>query len=190
MRPEEIPRIAHDPGTFETFYRAHVEEVQRSVARRVGDPLLAADLTAEVFLAAIDAAPSYRPARGAPGAWLAGIARNVVASERRRAGRTRRAEERAGARRLLDPDDIARMQARIDAAGAARSLYEALAELPEGERAVLELTAIDGLGPAEAAAALGIRAVTARVRLHRARTAMRRQLDADGASPLIRPMEA
>ena len=31
MRPDELPRIAHDPATFETFYREHVEAVQRFV---------------------------------------------------------------------------------------------------------------------------------------------------------------
>jgi DNA-directed RNA polymerase specialized sigma24 family protein len=50
-----------------------------------------------------------------------------------------------------------------------RELHAGLQALPEGERAVLELVAVDGLSVAEAAAALNIRQVTARVRLHRAR---------------------
>jgi RNA polymerase sigma factor (sigma-70 family) len=190
MRPEQIPRIAHDPEAFETFYRAHVEDVQRFVARRVADPHLAADLTAEVFLAAIDAAPTYRPGRGAPVAWLFGIARNVVAGELRRAGRERRAQARVEGSRLLEPDDVARLQERIDAAAQARRLHAALADLADGERAVFELVALDDLSPAEAAAALGIRPVTARVRLHRARGALREQLFDDGTNPIARPMEA
>jgi RNA polymerase sigma-70 factor (ECF subfamily) len=48
-----------------------------------------------------------------------------------------------------------------------------LQALPDGERAVLELVSVDGFTVAEAAAALGIRPVTARVRLHRARRALR-----------------
>jgi RNA polymerase sigma factor (sigma-70 family) len=189
MRPDELPRIAHDPATFEAFYREHVEAVQQFVARRVADPYLAADLTAEVFLAAIEAAPSYRSARGAPAAWLFGIARNVVSAEHRRAGRERRAHARVDGRRLLDADDIARIQGRIDAAAQARKLYAALARLPEGERAVFELFALDDLTPAETAAALGIRTVTARVRLHRARTTLRGQLF-DDDTQMTRPMEA
>src|SRR5882757_3632156 len=121
MRSEDLARIAHDPGAFEAFYREHVEGVQRFVARRVDDPHLAADLTADVFLAAIEG------------------------------------------RRLVDADDIARMQDRIDAEARRRELYAALAVLPEGERAVFELIALDDLTPREAAAVLGIRAVTARV---------------------------
>jgi len=190
MRPAELSQIAHDPAAFEVFYREHVEAVQRFIARRVADPHLAADLTAEVFLAAIDAAPSYRPGRGAPAAWLFGIARNVVCAEHRRAGRERRAQAQVDGRRLLDADDITRMQERIDAAARARDMYAALAQLPDGERAVFELVALDDLSPAEAAAALGIRPVTARVRLYRARTTLRGQLFDDDTPTMTRPMEA
>jgi len=190
MRPDELPRIGHDPGAFEAFYREHVEAVQRFVVRRVDEPLLAADLTAEVFLAAIAAAPAYRPDRGAPGAWLLGIARNLVAAEHRRAGRERRANARVEGRRLLEADDIARMQERIDAESRARELYAALDGLPEAERAVFELHALDGLSPSEAAAVLDIRPVTARVRLHRARTALRSRLAEPDAPAITRPMEA
>lgn len=40
---------------------------------------LAADLTADVFLRAIESAESYDPRLGPPAAWLTGVARNVVA---------------------------------------------------------------------------------------------------------------
>jgi RNA polymerase sigma-70 factor (ECF subfamily) len=81
------------------------------------------------------------------------------------------------------------MHDRIDAAARARELYAALAGLPEGERAVFELTALDGMSPGEAAAVLGIRPVTARVRLHRARATLRGQLFDDDTHPVTRPME-
>jgi RNA polymerase sigma factor (sigma-70 family) len=190
MRPNELPSIAHDPVLFEAFYREHVEEVQRFVARRIADPHLAADLTAEVFLAAIDAAPSFRSGRGAPAAWLFGIARNVVNAEHRRAGRERRANARVEGRRLLDADDITRMQDRIDAAARSRELYAALDGLAEGERAIFELSALDDLSPREAASVLGVHPVTARVRLHRARVALRGQLFSEETHPMTRSMEA
>ena len=190
MNPDELPRIAHDPKAFEAFYRAHVEGVQRFVARRVGDPYLAADLTAEVFLAGIDAAPSYRRDRGSPAAWLFGVARIVVASEHRRAARERRANARVEGRRLLAEDDLERMRERIDAAAQSRELFAAVARLPEGERAVLELVALDDLSVTEAAAVLGLRPVTARVRLHRARAALRRRLSDDDSPAISQPLEA
>lgn len=194
MSPDELSRIAHDVSAFEAFYREHVEAVQRFIARRLADPQLAADLTAEVFLAAVKDAATYR-GDGAPRAWLFGIARVVVASESRRSAREHRAVKQIEGRRLLEGDDIARIQERIDAAAQARSLYASLARLPDSERAVFELVALDELSITDAAAALEIRPVTARVRLHRARTTLRRQLsDDDGdedeeSTALTRPME-
>jgi RNA polymerase sigma factor (sigma-70 family) len=176
MRPHELPLIASQPAVFEDFYREHIDAVEGFVARRVGDPHLAADLTAETFLAAIHSAPSYRVSRGKPRAWLFGIAVNVVHAEYRRAGRERSANSRIEGHRLLDADDVGRLQERIDAEARSRELYAALGELPDGEREIFELFALDDLSPREAAAALGIHPVTARVRLHRARAALRRHL--------------
>jgi RNA polymerase sigma-70 factor (ECF subfamily) len=184
----ELARIGVDPDAFEEFYRAHVEAVQRFVARRVNDPYLAADLTAEVFLAAIESARTYRASRGAPIGWLYGVARNVVAAERRRAARSFAAVSRVSGRRLVDDNDIGRLEDRIDAEAAARRLYEGMDRLSEGERAVLELVALEGLGVADAGSALGIRSVTARVRLHRARRLMRDLLDDPDGPAVTAPL--
>ncbi|KAB1985990.1 RNA polymerase sigma factor [Streptomyces triticiradicis] len=172
---------ARDPRLFEAFYRSHVDAVTRFVARRVDDPHTAADLTAEIFLAALDSAHTYRPALGSERAWLYGIARNVVSSERRRVAREAERDLRFRGRRLLDADDIVRLEDKLDAESPGRRVLAALARLPEGERAVMELIAVDQLTVTEAAAALGIRQVTARVRLHRARKALR--VEADSRAP-------
>ena len=165
-----------DPDAFESFYRDHLETVRRFVARRVSDPHLAADLTADVFLAAIDAASSYKPDRGSPAAWLVGLARNVVASEFRNQARQRTLNRRIAGRRLLDADSLSRIEERIDAERETRKLYAALAQLKERDRALLELVAIDGLSVTEAAAVLGVKPGTARVRLHRSRHLVQSQL--------------
>lgn len=186
---QELARIAHDASSFEAFYRENVEAIQRFIARRTDDPHLAADLTAEVFLAAIEAAPRYREERGTPRAWLFGIARIVLAGESRRSARERRAVARVAGRRLLDNDDVARIQERIDAEAQARSLYGALGRLPDSQRAVFELVALDELSVIDTAAALGIRVVTARVRLHRARMTLRRELLDEDPSADVELME-
>src|SRR6516162_9283939 len=149
-----VRSIGTDPVAFTQFYRAHVDEVTRFVARRVADPQLAADLTAEVFLAVIEAAARYRGSVGGPRTWLYGIARNVVAAEFRRSARQRRTESLVAGRRLLDADDVDRLTEKIDAFQRVRELHGVLRALPEGERAVLELVSVDGLTVAEAAAAL------------------------------------
>ena len=176
MRPDELPRIAHDPEAFEAFYREHVEAVQRFVVRRVADPQLAADLTAEVFLAAIDAAPAYRPG---PRRSRGVAVRDRPQRRRRRApaGRPRAAAPTRGsrARRLLDADDVApHAGADRRRAAQARELYAALAA-PARRRArgVRAARARRARARPRRRAVLGIRPVTARVRLHRARTALR-----------------
>jgi RNA polymerase sigma factor (sigma-70 family) len=167
-----VRSIGTDPVAFTEFYRAHVDEVTRFVARRVADPQLVADLTAEVFLAVIEASARYRGSHGGPRTWLFGIARNVIAAEFRRTAREQRAESLIAGRRLLDADDVDRLMERIDASRQVRELHGALCALPEGERAVLELVSVDGLTVAEVASALNIGQVAARIRLHRARKAL------------------
>lgn len=183
--PGQMRSIATDPEIFEAFYRQHVQAIQGFVARRVGDRERAADLTAEIFLAAIGAAHRYRPGRGNPKAWLYGIAQNVVAIDRRRAGREQARNERLRGSALLDEGDAAEIDARIDAAARQRHLYQAMERLSETERAVLELVAIDELSLSEAAAAAGVRPVTARVRLHRARRKLRAELDSASTEPTV-----
>ncbi len=179
---EQLPRIGTDPDLFIAFYSEHLEDLQRFVARRVGDRERAADLTAEIFLAAIDSADRYRP-HGTPKSWLYGIARVIIAEDRRRSGRERAREERLRGSALLDEEEAARIDARIDAAARSRRLYEAMDRLPEAERAVLELVALDELTVAEAAAAVGVRSGTARVRLHRARRKLRAELEIAATPP-------
>lgn len=181
--------IGHDPEALERFYRQHVETVQRFIARRVASPELAADLTADVFLAAIQAASTYDPARGNETPWLLGIARHRVADSYRAAAIEQRANTAIIGSRLLDQDDYARVHERLDAESTARGLYERIQSLPGPERSVLELVAVDELTVTEAALTLGISTVTARVRLHRARKRLAAETSATTAAPDLLLME-
>lgn len=179
-----ISRIGVDPDSLEEFYREHVDEVLRFVTRRVGDAATAADLTSDVFVAAIDSADTFDPRRGTARAWVIGIARIVVRGEHRRTRTERDKQRRIAGRRLLDDYDIIRLEERIDAHQEARRLYDLIDRLPAGERDVLELVGVDGLSVVEAAGALQISPTAARVRLHRARRtlrALRAPLDAADA---------
>jgi RNA polymerase sigma factor (sigma-70 family) len=179
----DIARIGTDPDVFEVFYRTHLDSVQRFVARRVHDPHLAADLVADIFVAAIDGATGYRPNRGSPTGWLFGVARNVVAAEFRRQAKAREAVRRVGGRRHLDPDSLARIEERIDAERETRRLYDALASLPRQDRALMELVGVDGLSVVEAAAVLGLKPGAARVRLHRSRARVQSHTIVQEVSP-------
>ena len=163
-----IAAIGTDPDALEEFYREHVEAVQRFVARRVNDPHVAADLTADVFVGGHRGGCRLptRPRTATSVAVRGGAQR--VAMHVRHGVREANAVRRVEGRRLLDHDAVQRSIERIDAERDARDLWHALQELDEGQRAVVELVAVDGLTPAEAAAVLGISSGAARVRLHRA----------------------
>jgi RNA polymerase sigma-70 factor (ECF subfamily) len=171
MNPKYDPleSIGRDPDALEAFYGDHIEAVQGFVARRVWDPELAADLTADIFLAAIDSAHRYEPSRGPVLAWLYGVGRNVLAVEFRRNDRELRTARRIEGRRLLDESALTRIEEQLDAATFARRVYQAIGQLPERDRRLLELVAVDGLSVSEAAGELGVKSGTARVRLHRSR---------------------
>jgi RNA polymerase sigma-70 factor (ECF subfamily) len=176
MADDDIARIGYDTAAFDRFYRAHVEAVERFLSRRVDDPFLVADLTVEVFLAAIESARSSVVIRGRPLGWLYGVARNLMSAEFRRYDREKRAMTRLAGRAMVDDDSLAQLEERIDAEVRSRELYRAMDDLSEAERAVLELVALDGLSVREAADVLGIRLTAARLRLHRARGRLKSDL--------------
>ena len=75
---EELVRTAQmgQRDAFARLYETHVERVYRYLLSRLGQPADAEDVTAEVFIRAMQALPSYRP-RGIPlMAWLYRIAHN------------------------------------------------------------------------------------------------------------------
>ena len=183
-----LARARTDTDAFELFYRRHVERMIRFAARRAGDAHEVADLVADIFVAAIESVDRYDPRRGSAVAWLYGIANNVAADRWRGARRRGAAASRVAGRRLLDDDDVARIDARIDAERQRRELLEALGALPSPQREVLILVDVDGLEPAEAARALGIRPPNARMRLMRGRRRLRAHIApqraaASGAPP-------
>ncbi|MEU8923689.1 RNA polymerase sigma factor [Kitasatospora sp. NPDC048545] len=165
---------SRDPAAFAVFYQQQFDTVLGFVTRRTDSAHLAADLTADIFLTALEQADSYDARRGAPVAWLYGISRNVLASHFRGSVRERDAVARIAGQRLLDDQDVSAIEGRIDAEREARGLAGRHAALSEPLRAVLDLVAVDGLAVREAARALGISAATARVRLHRARKALQK----------------
>ncbi len=168
-----LAAIAEGPGALPEFYRRHVARVIGIGARRFAQAADVADFTAEVFLEVMTSAASFDPHRGRAVPWLYGLASNVAARMHRQHFRERDATIRLAGRALLDDDDHLRVEQRIDAAHDLRDAYHVMAELPPDYRRILEFIAIDGLTLADAARALGIGQVAARVRLSRARQRMR-----------------
>jgi RNA polymerase sigma factor (sigma-70 family) len=174
-----LRRLSSDPVAFEVFYRRHVDRVIGFATRRVTDPADAADLVAATFVTVLDAARSYDPGRGEPGAWLLGITARLIVNARRRKVRESAALARIAGRRLIDQSDIERLEERIDAARSSRAMIAALERLRPRAREALLLVGAAGLQPAEAARVLGISPAAFRMRLSSARRALDKAAGAD-----------
>ena len=160
---------------FERLYRANVEAVTAYFARRSADPHVVADLTADTFVTAITSFGSFDPGRGTARAWVFGIARHVYAAHCEAYGQQQDRLQRLAGRRDLEPDQVEELLDRIDAERAGRRLVSELAALAEADRSVIELVDLAGLRPKEAAAALGLRPGTVRMRLMRTRARLRQE---------------
>jgi RNA polymerase sigma-70 factor (ECF subfamily) len=154
---------AERKAAFERLFSAHFRTVV-AYARRRAAPAEADDAVAETFLVA------WRRLEDVPAdanAWLLGVARRVLANQRR-----------AAARRSALAADVAHTTApELRPAATAAPVMQAIATLPERDRAALLLAAWEGLSTAEIAVALGCSRAAAKVRLHRARRKLRRSLD-------------
>jgi RNA polymerase sigma-70 factor (ECF subfamily) len=164
--------VSTDAERFERLWGDHHAAVWAYAARRVARDR-AADVVHETFLVAwrrLDDVPDHaRP-------WLLAVARHAILHERRGAARRARLDERLGA--LPAATAPAPAPPLED-----RALVRAMRELPLADRELLALLAWDGLTVAEAATVLGCRPVTARVRLHRARTRLAALLAAPTPAP-------
>lgn len=153
--------------TVENLYRAHAKHVLAYALRR-SDTATAEDVVSEVFLVANRRLVEV-PSDALP--WLYGVARRVLANQRR--SEKRRASLHA-ALGVLARD---RTTAPPPAFPADTSLLEALATLRPDDREVLMLTAWEGLDAAGAAAVLGCSVAAVYTRLHRARARLQTELE-------------
>jgi RNA polymerase sigma-70 factor (ECF subfamily) len=159
--------------------------LRRVLVHHGADPDDLPELVQEVLCRAIEALPDFR-GNAKITTWLYSIARNVAYSRARK--RTRRT--------AMGPEDLAQTSAkhrtRAESTGErdpwddpwtvavsrekSALIERALDELPDHYAEVIRLRDLDEQSTAEAASAIGISRVNTRVRLHRARKALREVL--------------
>ena len=164
QRARQMERAA-----ISALYRRHVQAIYRYIYYRVGDASTVEDLTAEVFLRAIEGLPDYEP-RGVPFvAWLYRIAQARVADHFRR-------EQRAGRAAIEEDwpsgDDSPLSQVE-------RSLYHeelraAIKRLTSDQQQVIVLKFVEGLSNTEVAQILGKTEGAVKSLQHRALNALHR----------------
>jgi RNA polymerase sigma factor (sigma-70 family) len=163
-----LARACVDDTAFEALYRRYVRRVTAFAVHHCRSPDDVADVVSDTFLSLIEHGERYDPRRGSVSSFVHSIARSKVRDQHRRTWRRVRLASRVQGRRLLSPDDIARLEEALDAADRLRGLRVPLGDLSDREQQILRLVAT-GHSPSEAAHELGISPEAARARLARLR---------------------
>lgn len=162
-------------SAFEAVMRRYNPRLYRAARAILGDGAEAEEVVQETYLRAIDRLGAYRG--DAPLAtWLLRMAMNIALGRRQRRARLQLGGAAAAPPQAASPEQLAYDDE------PRRALEEAVDSLPVKLRLVLVLRLIDGLSTHETAEVLGIPVLTVRVRLARARSALRRALAGKSAS--------
>jgi RNA polymerase sigma factor (sigma-70 family) len=168
---------AGDAGAFVVFYRRHLAAMLAFFLRRTGDRELTADLTAEVFAAALLAAERYQPGERPARAWLYGIAAHKLADSRRRG----RVEDEARRRLALEPliiedADLERVEELASGDADESWLQGAVRSLPSAQRDAVLARIVDERPYADIAAQMRCSELLARKRVSRGLRTLRSQI--------------
>jgi RNA polymerase sigma-70 factor, ECF subfamily len=170
----------HDPHAFEALFEAHVDRVYRIAAGIVGNDADAQEVVQATFLSAFEALDRFEP-HARLSTWLYRITYNHALMLVRRRHPAEPLPEEDGApapmpNSLVDWSMLP--EERLLSAEAQDALRAAIAELPPGLRAAFVLRDVEGLSTAECSQVQGISDAACKVRLHRARLALRERLSA------------
>lgn len=148
---------ADQEGGFEALYARFADAVYRYAVRRTANTADAEDVLSETFAICWRRLGDVPPGKELP--WLYGVARRVLANQRRSRGRMEALRTRLQAQPVVDPGPPAGQD----------SALAALERLSEADKEVLRLSLWEGLTPTEIAVALDISENAVYIRLHRAR---------------------
>lgn len=167
---------------FGAFYCRHERGMLLFFLRRTSSAELAADLTAEVFAAALDAAQRFRPGPRPAIAWLYGIANNKLAASYNRGRVEERARKRLQAEPLILNDEaLERVEALADAGRRAEVVKELLAQLPADQHDAVRAYVLDERPYEEIARDLETSQAVVRQRVSRGLRSLRMNLEEESA---------
>jgi RNA polymerase sigma-70 factor (ECF subfamily) len=174
--PSEADLVARlktgDESAYEELFRAHAGAMNAIASRFLGDTDDAADAVQEAFVSAFKGIGSFA-GTARLGTWLHRITVNACLMKLR--GRKRRAEVRLDHR--FDPVDRAVRTDNVSQSELVARVRVSIDRLNPDQRQVIQLRDLDGLDTARAAERLGITESALKVRLHRARKALRVMLE-------------
>lgn len=165
---------AGDDNAFTTLVTRFHHAVFRWSLIFADDPDEAEDIAQEVFVRVHRQIGDYR-SDGPLEGWIYRITRRAAAQLRRTRRRRSRLALTPGARPLRDVYTTD-PGGRVDRQRAATVIRELFADLPRRQREVFDLIDLQGLSPVEAAERMGMKPVTVRAHLFKARKAIRDSL--------------
>lgn len=145
---------------IENLYKRYASDVRRFALYLCGDVVMADEITSETFVRAWMVGDRIR--QPTVKSYLLTIARNAYTDLLRRAARHTQLDENM-------PDARISAQTQMEQSAEVRAVLAALQQLPEMDRTVLLMRALDEMSYEEIAETLGIPVVAARVKVHRAR---------------------
>lgn len=185
-----------EPQAFTTFFDTHVDRVYRIAAGILGNDADAQDVVQATFLSAFEAIERFE-SHAQLGTWLYRIAYNhaLMLARRRHPstplpGEEDRDEEGALPLPSALLDWSALPEDEVLGAEAQEALRAAIAELPPSLRAAFVLRDVEGLSTADCAQVQELSEGACKVRLHRARLALRERLSAYFGERLTAPAHA
>jgi RNA polymerase sigma-70 factor (ECF subfamily) len=164
------------PEAFATFYDRYERAIVGYLMRRTGDPEITADLTAEVFAAALGAAQRYRPQAPTAAGWLFTIAHNVLAKSRRKGRVEAQARKRLGIRDAprIAPDELVALESVLRDE---RWALELLEGLPSEQREAIRAHVLDERAYRDIAGELETSEIVVRKRVSRGLSRLRAELE-------------
>lgn len=164
-----------NPDAFASFYDRYERSVVGYFARRTGDPEVAADLTAEVFAAALGASRRYRPENPSAAGWLFAIAHNKLLKSLRRGRVEADARRRLGIGEPIEfaAEELAQVES---AAGSSSWVVELLERLPALQRDAVRARIVDERSYPDIAGELQTSELVVRQRVSRGLSKLRAEL--------------
>jgi RNA polymerase sigma factor (sigma-70 family) len=158
----------NDPEAFAALYDRWARPLLAYYARRIRDPEVAADLTAETLAVVFEKRSRFRDTGAPASAWLYAIASRELSRYARRRTVEMRAFKKLGLTRpVIDEASADAIETLIEQDASETSLDGALDRVPDAERQAVELRVVEELSYREIADRLDCSVVAARVRVHR-----------------------
>lgn len=164
--------LDQDPRAFASIFDHHANQVFRHALRLVRNVHDAEEVTAASFYELWRRRTKVRVVQGSTLPWLLVTATNISLNTRRSVRRYRALLDR-----LPQASTSESIPVFLDDRG---DVYLVVKQLPPIDGSLLVLTAVEGLPVNEAARLLGISEGAARVRLHRTRQRLQKQIDQNG----------